>query len=83
MKNGTTARNEGPELSIVLGSKPATATTTLNPDDVAREAYFAWERAGKPEGCSDKFWLEAEAQLRANGSATKATRKNGRARAAA
>ncbi len=83
MNDAMTAKSKGPELSIVLGTKPATATAPLNPDDVAREAYFAWERAGRPEGCGEKYWLEAEARLRANGSAAKAPKKNGRSRAAA
>jgi hypothetical protein len=33
-------------------------------DDIARAAYLDWLNAGKPSGCDQKFWLEAEARLR-------------------
>ncbi len=31
---------------------------------IRERAYFLWEQAGRPEGCEDEFWLEAERQLK-------------------
>ena len=31
--------------------------------DIATIAYGKWEAAGKPDGMSDRFWFEAEAEL--------------------
>lgn len=31
--------------------------------DIAKKAYFLWERAGKPEGKDLDFWLAAERLL--------------------
>lgn len=36
-------------------------------DDAIRvRAYQLWDRAGRPEGCGDSFWLEAESELKAS-----------------
>jgi hypothetical protein len=32
-------------------------------DDIRYRAYLKWEAAGKPDGDSTHFWLEAEAEL--------------------
>jgi hypothetical protein len=29
-------------------------------------AYRLWDRAGRPEGQAQRFWLEAEAQIKAS-----------------
>ena len=44
--------------------------TTRNPlkvsdDEIGMLAYQMWEEAGHPQGQDQKFWFEAEAQLRA------------------
>lgn len=33
-------------------------------DEIRARAHELWERAGKPSGREDHFWLEAERQLR-------------------
>jgi hypothetical protein len=38
--------------------------------DVARRAYYLWERAGHPDGRAEEFYFEAERQLRDEASAT-------------
>jgi hypothetical protein len=35
----------------------------LSHGNVAREAYFMWENAGKPEGKSDEYWFAAVEKL--------------------
>lgn len=29
-------------------------------EEIARKAYFLWERSGRPDGCEMHFWLQAE-----------------------
>jgi hypothetical protein len=36
-------------------------------DEIAKLAYLAWEKAGKPAGQDMAFWLKAEQQLQATG----------------
>ena len=31
--------------------------------EVSRKAYLLWEQAGRPEGQSEKFWLQAEREV--------------------
>ena len=33
-------------------------------EEITIRAYQLWEQAGHPEGCSDRFWLQAEAELK-------------------
>lgn len=45
-------------------------------DQMIREAaYFLWEKAGRPDGLSEKFWIEACAQFYAPKSSRKASSK--------
>ena len=39
----------------------------LNEEDVGRRAILLWEREGRPEGRALDHWLQAEAQLAAEG----------------
>ena len=39
----------------------------LNHDEIARLAYLNWEKEGRPHGRDQKYWLEAEQQIRATG----------------
>jgi hypothetical protein len=41
-------------------------STDYDQQAVQELAYYAWERAGKPEGNALDFWLEAEREFRAN-----------------
>jgi len=34
-------------------------------DKIAMRAYEKWVKRGRPDGTSDKDWIEAEAELRA------------------
>jgi Protein of unknown function (DUF2934) len=34
-------------------------------DEIARLAYLNWEKEGRPHGNDQKYWLEAEQQIRA------------------
>ena len=42
---------------------------TVNESKIGVVAYQMWEKAGHPAGQDMKFWLEAEAQLRATAKA--------------
>jgi hypothetical protein len=37
----------------------------ISHDQIARLAYLNWERDGRPEGHDQKYWLEAEEQIKA------------------
>jgi hypothetical protein len=37
----------------------------INPSEIARLAYFAWERDGRPHGRDQEYWLQAEKQIQA------------------
>ena len=41
-----------------------TPSRTPTPDEIRARAYQKWENAGRPEGNSLLFWLEAEQELR-------------------
>ncbi len=34
-----------------------------SPEEIRREAYYRWEREGRPEGRDQEHWLEAEQAL--------------------
>jgi Protein of unknown function (DUF2934) len=36
-------------------------------DEIARLAYLNWEKDGRPRGNDQKYWLEAEQQIKATG----------------
>jgi len=40
-------------------------TPAISHDEIARLAYFNWEKDGRPHGNDQKYWLEAEQQIRA------------------
>jgi len=33
-------------------------------EEIARRAYQRWEQEGRPEGCAERHWLEAERAVR-------------------
>lgn len=39
----------------------------INHDEIARLAYLNWEKDGRPAGHDQKYWLEAEQQIKATG----------------
>ena len=45
----------------------------VNEADINFVAYEKWEKAGRPDGQDVKFWLDAEAQLRAMAKTSLAT----------
>jgi hypothetical protein len=40
--------------------------TQLDPHSVRELAYRLWEQRGRPEGCAEELWFEAERQLSGN-----------------
>jgi len=44
---------------------PPTQGTPVPHDKIAMRAYEKWVKRGRPDGTSDKDWIEAEAELRA------------------
>lgn len=40
-----------------------------DPEVVAACAYYIWEQKGRPEGCQDEHWFQAELELQRNGEA--------------
>ncbi|HTV41816.1 MAG TPA: DUF2934 domain-containing protein [Candidatus Sulfotelmatobacter sp.] len=42
-------------------------TSAINHDEIARLAYLNWEKEGRPHGDDQKYWLEAEQQIKATG----------------
>lgn len=43
------------------------SASAVSHDEIARLAYLNWEKEGRPYGNDQKFWLEAEQQIRATG----------------
>lgn len=41
--------------------------TAISHDEIARLAYLNWENDGCPHGHDQKYWLEAEQQIKATG----------------
>ena len=39
-------------------------STTSSVEEIARRAYLAWERDGRPAGRDQQYWFEAEAEVR-------------------
>lgn len=37
----------------------------ISHDEIARLAYLNWEKDGRPHGHDEKYWLEAEQQIKA------------------
>jgi Protein of unknown function (DUF2934) len=58
--DGSTTRNASPTMT----SKESPA---VSHDEIARLAYLNWEKDGRPFGNDQKYWLEAEQQIRATG----------------
>lgn len=42
------------------------ASTNVSPDAVSRRAYELWESEGRPDGCDQRHWLQAEQELAGN-----------------
>ena len=55
---------------------PNKTETDSNPT-LATAAYFLWQKAGQPAGHDQKFWLQAEAQLRKTAAPKAAPQTNG------
>lgn len=43
------------------------AIPAISHDEIARLAYLNWEKEGRPHGHDQKYWLEAEQQIKATG----------------
>lgn len=54
------AKPTPPETNAV----PAAAPAGPSFDEIKDRAYAMWEAAGKPEGDDQRFWYEAELELR-------------------
>lgn len=52
------------QLSATCESE-ITTETQICCEKIRERAYYKWEQAGYPEGDGSNFWLEAEAELRA------------------
>jgi hypothetical protein len=51
-------------------ANPALDNDSLpSPDQIAQRAFELWHAKGCPQGSAEEDWLDAEAELRANGSA--------------
>ena len=51
---------ENPVAPVVLAAR-----VEVPPDQIVQRAFEKWVRRGRPAGTSDRDWLEAEAELRA------------------
>jgi hypothetical protein len=51
---------------------PVEHAAEVNESEISMVAYQKWEKAGRPIGKDLRFWLEAEAQLRAPAVAARA-----------
>lgn len=40
-------------------------SNNIDSSEIAKLAYFAWERDGRPHGRDQAYWLEAESQFKA------------------
>ena len=56
----------------VTTSKPRTvkapavsAKAPPTPEMIAQRAYEIWQESGRPEGCEQEHWYQAEAELQA------------------
>lgn len=48
-----------------MSKKPTFSDHTFSDYDVRVRAYRIWERAGHPEGCAERHWRDALAELEA------------------
>jgi hypothetical protein len=54
-----------PTSATLAGSShPAARREPITLQDIRVRAYAKWEAAGRPNGDSSRFWLEAEEELR-------------------
>jgi hypothetical protein len=53
-----------PAARVEEQPKPAT-NHAIPPEKIAKRAYEKWEKRGRPDNSSERDWLEAEAELRA------------------
>lgn len=44
-------------------STDLSASVNVSPDAISRRAYELWESEGRPEGCDQRHWLQAEQEL--------------------
>lgn len=65
-KSGQRALQQA-ETQLLEGAKSSTGQPQTA--EVAEAAYQAWERDGRPEGCDQKYWFEAESNLRGSAAA--------------
>lgn len=45
-----------------MGSSPI--DSTMNNEKIATVAYCKWEKAGRPDGRHEEFWLQAEREIK-------------------
>jgi hypothetical protein len=53
-----------PAAQLETDAVPDPAGTQPTFEEISRRAYALWEAAGKPEGEDQRFWFEAELELR-------------------
>ncbi|MFM2081344.1 MAG: hypothetical protein RL380_35 [Verrucomicrobiota bacterium] len=54
-----------PEMNPTIAPALAAYYQAPTRDEISLCAYLAWEKAGRPADGADRFWNEAELQLRA------------------
>jgi hypothetical protein len=62
-----TSGREGivPEVSAgTAGTNGSNGSHGASESEIAERAYHLWEQAGRPDGGSLDFWLQAEGELR-------------------
>jgi hypothetical protein len=50
-------------------STRVSAMSLYSTEQIASRAYGLWEKAGRPEGHAEEFWVSAERELRAEAAA--------------
>ena len=72
MQNATATVANPPSAATARKLKAATSAgpfarfgkaRSITLDEIRLRAYVKWEAAGKPDGDSSRFWLEAEEEL--------------------
>jgi hypothetical protein len=53
-----------------------TQTSAISPQDIAKAAYYLWERAGRPPGREQEFWFRAESEFNVNHGTSTASAKS-------
>jgi hypothetical protein len=56
--------------SPVHPTTPTTPTVHISHDKIAMRAYEKWVKKGRPHGTDVQDWMEAEAELKAEGTRT-------------